>query len=191
MLRKQLSAFSEKNFNPCWYKINAQTAKIVKDEIFLALRDEPTSLVRYQICDFVGEIGGTIMNIDDDEAEKVSNEHKNWPELIKLIMELWGSKIDTMMEAALKILATLFTYVSDSFIPYKNDFYSIFKTGMECASLDIKTAAIEAMGSWLEIIETKHSKLYEDLVPLLMETVLFVLAKDEDKVIITSDIDVN
>lgn len=182
MLRKQLSAFSERNFSPCWLKIGGQTAKTIKNEVFIALRDEPTKAVRYQICDLIGELGGTILNIDEEDGKNASQDHKTWEELIKMIMELWFSKIDTMLEAAFKIMSTLFSYVSEEFLQYRNDFYTMFKAGMEYSSLEIKAAAVEAMSSWLEIIDSKYCKMYEDLIPLYMETVLFVLAKDEDKV---------
>lgn len=182
MLRKQLSAFSEKNFTPSWHRISAQTATFVKNEIFVILSKEPESLVRYQICDFIGEIGGTILNIDEEEAKNVPQENKTWDELMQRIMELWVSKIDTMMEASLKIMTTLFTYVSDEFLKYKTDLYAIFKNGLEHNEIKIKVAAIEAMASWLEIIDSKNTKMYEDLVPLLMNTILYILAKDEDRV---------
>lgn len=182
MMRKQLSAYSEKNFKPSWTKLSGQTAKLIKDEIFIALTKESSGAVRNQICDLIGELGGTIINIEEEDADKLPEESTSWPELMKRIQELWLSNIDTMMEAALRIMATLFTYVSDEFMQYKSDLYTMFKNGMEHNTIEIKAAAIEALSSWLGIIDSKTCKLYEDLIPLLMNTVLVVLAKNEDKV---------
>eukprot|EP00331_Platyophrya_macrostoma_P022094 CAMPEP_0176443770 /NCGR_PEP_ID=MMETSP0127-20121128/22638_1 /TAXON_ID=938130 /ORGANISM="Platyophrya macrostoma, Strain WH" /LENGTH=1003 /DNA_ID=CAMNT_0017829097 /DNA_START=385 /DNA_END=3396 /DNA_ORIENTATION=+ len=124
------------------------------------------------------------MNLEDEEEEnnqKYSDEHKNWPELMQRLKELWGSNIESMMESSLKIMATLFSFVSDEFKNFKNDLYAIFKSGMESESLDIKLASIEALSSWVSIIDYKTCKQYEDLVPLIMNTTLIVLDKSEDK----------
>jgi len=182
MLRKQLSAFSEKNFEPAWYDINEETAKFIKSEIFVALVNEPTNLVRNQICDFIAELGGTILNIDEEleeGAKKLPKELKTWDKLMDLILELWVSKREKMMESAMRILSTLFTYVNDDLLKYSNDFFAMFKNGLEFNDLGVKSATLESLGSWLEAIDAKDAKMFEDLIPIMMETLLFILAKDQ------------
>lgn len=62
MMKKQLSSFSGQKGCSAWTKISGQTATLIKDEIFIALRDESTSSVRTQICNLIGELGATIFN---------------------------------------------------------------------------------------------------------------------------------
>mmetsp|Transcript_71880 Transcript_71880/g.83546 ORF Transcript_71880/g.83546 Transcript_71880/m.83546 type:complete len:1110 (+) Transcript_71880:60-3389(+) len=181
MLRKQLSSYSEASFDPCWKKLSPNTAKVIKEEVFILLRDETKPNIRDQICHLIGELGGTILAMDEDDKKLVEPEIKTWDKLLSHVMELWLSKIDIMLEAALKILTGLFDYTFDTYLEYRNDFHTIFKTGMSYDSLNIKQAAIEALSKWVQSIESKYCRMYEDLVPQMLENVLFLLAKEEDK----------
>lgn len=180
-MKKQFSALSDPDASSAWEKISGQTAKLIKDEIFIALRDETTSSVRIQICNLIGELGATIFILEVDS--QVRFENKSWPELLGRIQELWLSNIDTMMEAALLILSVLFPYAENRFSLLSKSSHTMFKTGMEHDSIEIKAAALNAMSSWLGTCGLKMCKPFEKLIPLMMDTLLVVLAGNEDKVI--------
>lgn len=179
-MKHELSAYE---VHLSWSKISGQTAKLIKDEIFIILTNEATSSVRASICSLIGELGATIINAKNED-EDIPEENKKWPELMKKIQDLWSSNNDNMMEAGLKIMAGLFSYQSDEFTQYKRELYSIFKTGLEHNTVEIKIAAIGALSSWIEGIDFKAAKLYEDLVPTLMNALLTTVEKNVDQVFV-------
>eukprot|EP00331_Platyophrya_macrostoma_P020884 CAMPEP_0176475722 /NCGR_PEP_ID=MMETSP0127-20121128/43759_1 /TAXON_ID=938130 /ORGANISM="Platyophrya macrostoma, Strain WH" /LENGTH=1056 /DNA_ID=CAMNT_0017871339 /DNA_START=179 /DNA_END=3349 /DNA_ORIENTATION=+ len=175
MMRKQLSIFSESNFNAMWPLIDGNTATKIKEEIFVVLTKESASNIRHQICSLIGELGATVNNLSEEDLNKMPPEGKEWPKFVPQIMELWLSEIPSMMEAALKIMSTLFAYSSEQF----KDLFVVFKKGLEHEEINIKTAVLETMTSWISVILPKETKIYEELIPQMMDAVIFVLAKDE------------
>ena len=181
MLRKNLSAFSEKTFSPLWVKLAAETQKTLKSELFPILQGETTKNVRHLLCDLIGEVGGTIINLDEEEA-KGNAEARQWPEIMQNIFTFYVQGNDMLKESSLRILITFFTFANQEFAEYKTQLYSIFKSALENSLPDIKLAAIQAFGSYLEICEPKDAKIFEDLLPLLLNTAVFLLSKDEQMV---------
>ena len=183
MLRKQLSAFAERNFHNSWSLLNGQTSNKIKDEVFVILTKESQSSIRSHICDFIGEMAASIENLDPDDKAKMPEESKEWKQYVPRMMELWMSKAPTMMEAFLKILSAQFSYDSGQFTNYKDDLFTVFQEALVNDDLNIKTAAVEAMTSWISILPPKDVRVYENLVPSLLDAVLHVLAKDEYQVV--------
>ena len=182
MLRKQLSMFSERNFHSSWPKLTAQTAKKLKEDIFVILTKETASNIRYHICDFIGELAASINNLEPDDKPNMPEESKEWKQFVPHMMELWMSEAPSMMEGFLKIMSSLFNYDCEHFANYKQDLHTIFKEALQQEDLNIKTAAVDALTSWIAIIPPKDTKMYDDLVPSLLDAVLHVLAKDEYQV---------
>ena len=183
MLRKNLSAFSEKTFSPLWVKLAPETQKVLKSQLFPILQGETTKNVRHLLCDLIGEVGGTIINLDEDEA-KGNPEARQWPEIMQNTFTFYIQGNDMLKESALKILTTFFTFANQEFAEYKTQLYSIFKSSMENNSTDIKLAGMQALGSYLEICEAKDAKTFEDLLPIMLNTAVFLLGKDEQMVTI-------
>ena len=183
MLRKNLSAFSEKTFSPLWVKLTPETQKLFKAEIFPILQSETAKNVRHLLCDLIGEVGGTIINLDEDEAPG-NAEAKKWPEIMQNTFTFYVQGNDILKESSLKILTTFFTFANQEFAEYKTQLYSIFKSAMENNLPDIKLAGMQALGSYLEICEAKDARTFEDLLPAMLNTTVFLLGKDEQMVTI-------
>lgn len=56
------------------------------------------------------------------------------------------------------MLASIFTFASETFLSYKNELYQIFSNAMTSQDIDIKLGGILALASFLEIIEPKDCK---------------------------------
>jgi len=181
-LRKNLSAFSEKSYENIWSQLNQQVQAEVKQILFTALGNENDSAIRHQICDAIGEIGGTLMEHQDQFNENLAPSQNKWPELPGVIMQLLSCPSENLIESGLKILTTLFTYASETFVKEKEALLNIFRGGLTNTSKNIKLAALEALGSFIEIVEPKHTKKFEELIPALLEAVYALLTEDENYV---------
>lgn len=182
-LRKNLSAFSEKSYVNIWTELNPQVQTQVKQILFQALGNENDSAIRHQICDAIGEIGGTLMEHQDQFNQGTQPSENRWPELPGIIMQLLSCPSENLIESGLKILATLFTYASETFVKEKEALLNIFRGGLSNGSKNIKLAALEALGSFIEIVEPKHTKKFEELIPLMLEATYALLTEDENYVI--------
>ena len=162
--------------------MNLQVQTEVKQILFTALSNENDSAIRHQICDAIGEIGGTLMEHQDQFNENMQPSQNKWPELPAVIMQLLSCPSENLIESGLKILATLFTYASETFVKEKEALLNIFRGGLTNTSKNIKLAALEALGSFIEIVEPKHTKKFEELIPALLESVYALLTEDENYV---------
>ena len=181
-MRKQLSIFSEANFNAMWPLLDGPTATKIKEEIFVILTKESASNIRHQICWLIGELGATVNSLNDEDKKKMPQEGQEWAKFVPQIMECWMSEIPSMMEATLRIMSSLFNYSSEQFLNHKKDLFAVFKKGLEHEEINIKTAAVDTLTSWVSVIPPKDTRLYEELLPQMMEAILYVLAKDEYQV---------
>jgi hypothetical protein len=50
---------------------------------------------------------------------------------------------------------------------------------MSSSDSNIKLAAIEALGAYLEVVEIKECKEFENLIPIMLEAVYSLLLQDE------------
>lgn len=161
-----------------WNELTPEVQQQVKQLLFAALSNENDSAIRHQICDAIGEIGGTLIEHQDQFNQNQPSQNK-WPELPGLIMQLLSCPTENLIESGLKILATLFTYASETFVKEKDALSNIFRGGLGNASKNIKLATMEALGSFVEIVEPKHTKKFEELIPLMLEATYALLNEDE------------
>lgn len=181
-IRKNLSAFSEKSYVNIWSELNPEVQAQTKALLFSALSVEEDSAIRHQICDAIGEIGGTLLEHQDPFNQNAPSKN-NWPELPGMIMQLLSCPSENLIESGLKILSTLFTYAAETFVKEKEALLNIFRGGLMHKSKNIKLAALEALGSFIEIVEPKHTKKFEELIPVLLEATYALLTEDETYVI--------
>lgn len=168
-IRKNLSNFSEKSFKNLWENLQPETQTLVKTSLFQCLENEPTQNIRHLICDAIGEIGGSLL--EDSEKEKGNR----WPELINILWQLFMQERNPLIEGGFKILASLLSFCSDTFEKHKSELHTLFKNGMANADKMIKLSAIQALGSHVEVLEPKECKVYEDLIPVLLDSTLNLL----------------
>ena len=123
------------------------------------------------------------MEHQDQFNQGAQSSENRWPELPGIIMQLLSCPSENLIESGLKILATLFTYASETFVKEKEALLNIFRGGLSNGSKNIKLAALEALGSFIEIVEPKHTKKFEELIPLMLEATYVLLTEDENYVI--------
>eukprot|EP00828_Plagiopyla_frontata_P031997 TRINITY_DN41793_c0_g1_i3.p1 TRINITY_DN41793_c0_g1~~TRINITY_DN41793_c0_g1_i3.p1 ORF type:complete len:442 (-),score=61.87 TRINITY_DN41793_c0_g1_i3:44-1369(-) len=144
----------------------------IKKDLLLCLESETSTQIRHQICDAIGEIGGSLLQ------DKQNNQ---WPELIPSIWALLSSNSNILIESSFKILSQLFNYASDIFIDYGEQLLEIFKCGLLSQDNSIKLTTVEAMSSFITIIDEKTSKNFDSLSQVLIEATNFLLQNDIDK----------
>lgn len=174
-IRKYLSVYSEKNYHNIWESLNPAIKAKVKNSLFAALEGEEDMGTRHKICDAIGEIASGLINSDEGKANE-------WPELVPLIMELLMSEKLVLMESGLKILSTLFIYAESVFLPYKEELVKIFKGGIENSNTLIQATSIEALSNFLSNVGSNHVKIFEVLIPSLLEVTYSLLITDHNHV---------
>ena len=154
----------------------------MKNESFSLVRTEKLPSVRNLLCELVGNIGATILDLSEEEAEVDSD--REWPQLIPKILELneEGANNEELKESALKIATSLFDLTADDFTDDHRKLYIMLKTGLENDSLKIKFAGMQAIESLFSSHELENIKTFEDLFPLMINTASLIVEKDEDLV---------
>lgn len=77
-------------------------------------------------------------------------------------------------------MTSLFTYAATDFIKHINEIHNIFKESIINPLDNIKVAAIEALGSFISILEPKECRLFEDLITPLINTTVNLVERNED-----------
>lgn len=98
-LRKQLSAYSESSFESQLSNLSPEVLAAIKSTLFAALESETDAPIRHQLCDAIGEIGGSLYEQDN-----------KWPELITQIFALLQHQNPIFQDAALRIMSSNFEY---------------------------------------------------------------------------------
>jgi len=106
-LRKQLSGFSEKSFDSQLKNLSPEVLSLIKLSLFQSLEQESESQVRHQVCDAIGEIGGSLFELDN-----------KWPDLIPSIFQLFQSPNIWLQDGALRIIACNIEYQSSEYENY-------------------------------------------------------------------------
>lgn len=86
----------------------------------------------------------------------------------------------SLIEASLKIMTSLFTYAATDFLKHANELHKIFEESLQNPEDNIKVAGLEAFGSFISILEPKECKIFEDLIPLLINTTVGLVEKNEE-----------
>lgn len=73
----------------------------------------------------------------------------------------------------------MLAYNIDEFMAYKNQLLEICKMGLEHNHDQIKLAAIECIGSFVESAEPKESKPFEQLLLSVLNAIWVLMEKDE------------
>jgi hypothetical protein len=181
-LRSVLSSFAGAALDASWIQLNGDTQKVVKASLFEILNKEQDKIVRKGLCDLIGELGATIATYDESDKEKLGPEAIEWTELMQYLFQYLSSDNDEFIISALKILAVLFLYSADNYVQYKDQLIKIFKTNLEHQNLFIKAAAIQAITSFLQIIDAKDCKPYAPLLPIILVDTVQIIEANEDLV---------
>ncbi|CAD8204866.1 unnamed protein product [Paramecium octaurelia] len=169
-LRNSLSNYSPKSHKNVWSLLAPETQEIVKVSLFQLLELETSSNVRSQLCDTIGELGGSLF---EDETKN------SWPNLLQTLWQLFLSPKNDLIECGFKILANLFTYAIDLFNKHQADLHTLFIQGLASPDQKIKTATIQAIGNYVTTSEPKQYRAFQDLIPNLMQSALSVTIADQ------------
>jgi hypothetical protein len=150
-----------------WPSLSEEVKQFVKETLFLCLDNEPIRPIRNLISDTLGEVGSSLLLINE------------WPEFIQTIWQLFATEKHELIEDGLKILSTVFTYVVEHFYPFDNVLYEIF---IKCLSVSNKTiliSTIRAVGHYVSFAESDHCRKFEGLMRNLVDSVFSLLLMDE------------
>ncbi|EAR88916.3 importin protein (macronuclear) [Tetrahymena thermophila SB210] len=161
-LRKRISKFSEKSFSLIWDKLAPQNQNTIKTALFEMLTNEKNNTVRGLICDCIGELGGSLLE-DKDAGNQ-------WPELISIVWSLFMKESVELLESGFKILTNLLTYAPDSFDGHKQELATLFQNGVKNVNAKIQVACIQSIGAYISMLDPKQAKLFQPLVPLMLES---------------------
>ena len=122
-LQKMLSSYNSLS-SDLWAKLDEDTRSNFKKTVFQALHAEASDIVRKQIADTIGEVGGSLWSSKAvADACGVSNAQL-WPELVLFaqqvdtVMKLFVQDDDKSLLDCLNVCAALFPYLSDHLTAY-------------------------------------------------------------------------
>jgi len=165
-----------------WDELNNDTHKLVKQVLLEVLVKEDDGPTRRVLCDFIGELSATIKKLDQDIKAQLGDEGKQWDSLMPNIWNFLNSGNAILMECALKILGILFIYCGKEFANHKNELFPILRQTLENPEMRVKAGAIEAISNFIGTIQTKHCKMFSELIPKMLESLLQIIANNEDLV---------
>ena len=182
-LRRLLSNFVESTKSSQWHTLPNDTQKFLKTLFIEVLQKEEDGPTRRVLCDLIGELASTIKQLDTVKKNQMGEEGRQWDSLMQNIWAFLTSGNTVLMESALKILSTLFLYCGKDFAEHKADLYNILKQALEHQDLRVQASAIEAISSFLGSSFTKDCMAFKDLVPLILNSTVTIINKNEDLVI--------
>ena len=181
-LRSVLSGYCEGNPLSAWVRINSDSHKLVKQGLFEVLSNEQDKNVRNVLCDLIGELGATIQGFDQSDKKKLGEEGIQWQELMPNLKEYLSSGKNHFIVSALKILANLFTYAGDDYVEHADDLWKIFQTNLNNDDIQVKAAALEAFGSFVETVDSKDARKFTELIPDALRATVIIVSNNEDLV---------
>ncbi len=181
-MRRHLSDFVDSSTDSQWINLHNDTQKYVKEALLAVLIKEQDGPTRRILCDLIGELAATIRKLDEDDIKRLGEEGKQWDSLMPSIWEFLKSNQTIYMECALKILGILFIYCGKEFANHKTELFPILQKALEHDEVKVKASAIEAISSFLGTVQTKHCKIFTDLIPAMLQSLLYIVSKDEDLV---------
>jgi importin-5 len=156
-IRKQLSTFSEKSFESQLNNLSADNLMILKTALFNSLETESQANVRHQICDAIGEIGGSLQDLN-----------KPWTDLLNNIFTLLNNSAPVFQECGLRIMTTHFEYQVEDYLK-RPELFKAFEHFFANGSPEVRNQAISAFAALVGVLEPKEVRAFEPLVPSLIQ----------------------
>jgi len=181
-LRRLLSDYVEGSHSSEWYRLNNDTHKYVKNVLLEVLQKEEDGPTRRVLCDLIGELFATIKKLDDEKKNAVQEEGKQWDTLMPNIWAFLTSGNTVLMESALKILGILFVYCGKEFAEHTEELFPILKQALEHENIRVKAGAIDAIANFIATMQTKYCKIFKDLIPLMLQSIVLIVRDNEELV---------
>jgi hypothetical protein len=154
-----------------WPALRTDVKEITKAKLLEALSTETNRTVRGRISDAVAELAVTLISSDS------SNEVR-WDDLIPLLLGQAANQ-SPLTPSALQILAVLAEFVTEVLLPYIEDLVRLFSLLFASDDLETRGSCIATLCSLLPSIETQHIKRFMPLTPALLQTIAWIVQKDE------------
>jgi len=190
-LRRLLSNYADKDAKSDWVNLTGETQKVVKSLLVESLNKESISSCQKILCDLIGELVATIKTLTKEERDECAEEGRQWEEINEYIFAFLSSENPVLVGNGLKILGVLFRYCNMDYIQHKEQILQILNQALQQNDLKIKTRAIECLSEYVENVEFKDCKIFVNLVPLLLKTVVDIIDKNEDLVRIRGNNEIN
>ncbi len=182
-MRRLLSSFAQDSGDSDWYRLNGQTQTIVKESLMQSLLKEPESSCRKILCELVGELAATIKTLAGDAKKECAPEGREWSEINNNIWAFLNSSEVAQIGSGFKILGILLRYCGFEYSQHAEELVPIIQQALGHNDLKIKSVALETLSEYVENIDFKFCKPFIQLVPLVLDNVIFTIDKNEDHVI--------
>jgi len=167
-----------------WLELSVDSQKFIKEVLWVVLKKEEIAAVRKVVCELVGELAATIMNIKYAEGEQTQcpPEAMNWDGLMEHVSGLLACDSLELVTCGLKIMSILFTFCMNDYSKHKSDLTPMFKQTLEHSDFKVKTAAVDAFTSYLKTAGSNDCKPFVGFIPLVISNTLEIIDKDEELV---------
>ncbi|CAK69294.1 unnamed protein product (macronuclear) [Paramecium tetraurelia] len=169
-LRYSLSKFAPKSHKNVWNQLISETKETVKLHLFQFIEVEMSHIVRNQLCDTIGEIGGSLY--EDDS-------HNEWHNLLPTLWQMFLSPNNDIIECGFKILGNLFMYSIDQFDKHYQDLHTLFVQGLASPQIKIKSSTMHALGNYVKYALPAQYKIFQDLISNMMKSALDITIQDQ------------
>lgn len=164
-----MSSFSEKSFDSQLKNLSPENLTGLKSGLFGSLETETAQNVRHQICDAIGEIGGSLFELDTP-----------WADLLNNIFVLLNHSSPVFQESGLRIMSTNFEYQVDDYLK-RPELAKAFQHFFLNGTAEVQGAAITALAALISVLEPKEVRQFDALVPHMVQAGVALLSKDADK----------
>ncbi|CAD8128052.1 unnamed protein product [Paramecium sonneborni] len=168
-LRYSLSKFAPKSHHNIWNQLSLETKEIVKLNLFQLIEVENSHIVRNQLCDIIGEIGGSLYQ---------DQNHNEWPNLLPILWQMFLSPKSDIIECGFKILGNLFIYSIDQFDKHQQDLHTLFVQGLASSQIKIKSSTMHALGNYIKYSLPVQYNNFQDLISNMMKSALEITIQD-------------
>ena len=151
---------NQENNQNLWKRLSDDARSAVKASILETLGkvDATNKTFMHKVCNVAVEIQGAMQEEEDTAI---------WQDLLNLLFQFIQGEVEAQIDTALNIFNGLFSYILDHLVKYKNELGGIFERTLQFRTLDIKLAALQAIGNYLSVAERKDTKDFIRLLPLM------------------------
>jgi len=173
ILRRGLQSMLVEQKKTLWEALTAPAKEFVRSHLLLAVKEIKTKDLMHKLSNLLVEVAGSMY----EENEEV------WQDLLNLVFLFVNAEDVLQVDAALQIFNGLFSYLIDHLIKFKADLIGIFRKTLNHATLDIKLAALQAASNYLQTVEQKDTKPFQELIPDMYNVVRAAAAEDDETVL--------
>lgn len=141
----------------------------MKQDLFYCMENEKSQSIRHLLADAIGEIGGNLL-------EDCSNNNSQWPELVPNIWRMLSSENISLVEAGMKIIATMLTFCAEYLQQFNDRLKVIFQQGIQNPHFGLKLATFYAITNYICFSDFHNDQQQlATFIPPLLDNVALLL----------------